>query len=362
GVARQPQFGLREVSLTKQTRSGGRAFAGASVGVTVTTIGPLRRPGPGAGRVRVTVAGRRLPVPGEDLYGVHGALAGAVRDLVAAREARRGRDALVLAHGGEQALLADRQRQVVVGVAERAGHAAAAGVEDPHVVGDPAEHGRGVAGAEDRLLLAVAVEQQRLRGARERPLRLEPARRPLLRQELLDHAQVLGHGLGGPAGHEVGVVVAEHRHARRLDAEHGHALADVALEAPDVLLGHAPRLAHQALRELRPAAAAVGDELDPVAQRLEDGHRGLARALLVVARPGVDEQRDPPAVRAGGSLPGRGRRRFRPGGSGVPCPRAAGAAALRPAPCGPAAPLEPALEALGGVARQDAPGVDERFE
>src|SRR5690606_29163373 len=96
-----------------------------------------------------------------------GAFVGAVMDLVAAREAgRRGSAAGRRAgpHGGEEALLADGHAEVVMGVAERAGHAAAAGVEHVDLVTHPAQDRGAGGGPEDGFLLTVTVELQRAAG------------------------------------------------------------------------------------------------------------------------------------------------------------------------------------------------------
>lgn len=68
----------------------------------------------------------------------------------------------VFADGGEEALFADGAGDVVVGffVAEGAGHAAAAGVEFARgAVGDQIQQCVGGAGADEGLLVAVAVEE-----------------------------------------------------------------------------------------------------------------------------------------------------------------------------------------------------------
>src|SRR4051812_32532362 len=95
-----------------------------------------------------------------------GALPNAVADLLAARYAggRYQRAGRRLAQRRKQTLLADLHREVVVlGLeAERARHAAAAGVELGHFgAGDALEQRNRGGGAGQRLLVAVAVEDDR---------------------------------------------------------------------------------------------------------------------------------------------------------------------------------------------------------
>src|SRR3954451_14089086 len=88
---------------------------------------------------------------------------GEVADLLAARDPGRGDDDVgrLVAQRREQPQIADRPRDLVVlGLeAERPGHAAAARVElDDLGPRDPLEQRAGRLGADARLLVAVAVE------------------------------------------------------------------------------------------------------------------------------------------------------------------------------------------------------------
>ena len=104
---------------------------------------------------------RRRKRLGGDLENVSRAGVGVMRDLFAAGESADGDGRVAaIAHGGEEALLADRPGDIMVGglVPERTGHAAAAAVNFAGVaMGDGAEQGEGVGGADQGFLVTMPV-------------------------------------------------------------------------------------------------------------------------------------------------------------------------------------------------------------
>ena len=96
-------------------------------------------------------------------------------------------------HGRRQPPVAERDRDVVVLAleAERAGHAAAAGVDLAHLVARPRQRVHRRRGAHDGLLVAVAVQQRLARRAWTSDS-VSPRSR-LAQQELLEQRALLGH-------------------------------------------------------------------------------------------------------------------------------------------------------------------------
>ena len=155
--------------------------------------------------------------------------AGLLGDLLAATEAG-GNDQGVfgcLAHGGEEHLLADRDRHVValpLLEAEGAGHTAAAGVEHLQIEPEIAQHLHRVVHVEDRFLMAVAVEQ----GLALQPGEIDRVLSLLMGQEFAEGEDLAAQALGVLiAGEEVGHLVAEDGHAARLQADDRRPLADL---------------------------------------------------------------------------------------------------------------------------------------
>src|SRR5690606_21220863 len=160
----------------------------------------------------------------------------------------------------------------------------------------PAQHGGTGAGAQYGLLLAVPVERQPAGRLGEVLLGLEAPAGPLLGEEVLDHPHVACQRASVLTWQQVGVVVGEGGHARRLEPYDRHTAVDVALEPRDVGAGHALSLAQEALGDLRPATAAVVHELDVVAEPFEDLDRRASRPWLVELGPRVHEQGHRPAL------------------------------------------------------------------
>ncbi len=123
-----------------------------------------------------------------------GPAAGQMLNLLAARDP--GRDDLGLRggglHRGRQPTVSERDRDVVVFAleAERAGHPAAARVDLLDLEARPAERCDSGRRADERLLVAVPVEQRFLAVRAERKLE---AAAPLADQELLEQERLPGH-------------------------------------------------------------------------------------------------------------------------------------------------------------------------
>ena len=132
--------------------------------------------------------------------------------------------AVGLSYGGEEHQLADGHRQVVVLllVAKRAGHAAAARADlGNRVPLGEAEHVLGGSGGGNRLLLAVAVEDH-LNLIPRKLVFGDAAPLHLAHQELINKKGVAGQ-LSGLAevfgGGQVGVLVPKREYGRWLDAD-----------------------------------------------------------------------------------------------------------------------------------------------
>src|SRR3954452_16670154 len=156
-----------------------------------------------------------MPCPGPD----------AVADLLAARDAG-GRDEGVRggrAEGGEQPLLADLHRQVVVLCleAERARHPAAAGVELGDLrPRDALEQRDGRRRARERLLVAVAVEEDRAAGYRGVASQDQRTLVDRLDEQLLDQPRLRRDRLRAlVARQQAEVLLAQRQQARRLAAD-----------------------------------------------------------------------------------------------------------------------------------------------
>src|SRR5882724_778785 len=149
-----------------------------------------------------------------------GAATGQVLDLLPARDA--GRDDLGFRggglHGGRQASIAERDRDVVVLAleAERAGHAAAAGVDLLDLEARPAERRDRGRRADERLLMTVPMEQRLpavgAEGERE-------STGALANEELLEQEGLPGDGARVVAAHQVHGLVAQRQQARGLEPD-----------------------------------------------------------------------------------------------------------------------------------------------
>ncbi len=137
--------------------------------------------------------------------------------------------------GGEEPELTDAHRQVVVLrlEAERAGHAAASGVDlDDLGARDAAEQGRGRGGTRERLLVAVAVEQHAAAADRVLPREDEPAVGEASRSSS-SGSRVAAATAGSRVVREQGqVLVAQGQQARRLHADDGHAAGAASASRP----------------------------------------------------------------------------------------------------------------------------------
>src|SRR5262245_57768709 len=158
-------------------------------------------------------------------------------DLLPARNAR-GHD-LRLLRGRldrrREPTVPERHRDVVVLAleAERAGHAAAARIDLLDLEPGPAECRYRGRRADERLLMAVAVEQRLLALGAERER--EPAG-ALADQELFEQERVLRDGASVVAAHQIHGLVAQGQKTRRLEADDRDAAARVwrqTLDVPD---------------------------------------------------------------------------------------------------------------------------------
>ena len=230
---------------------------------------------------------------------------GKVVDLLATGDAGDGdgRVAVRAPDGGKEPVLTHGLRDVVVLrlEAEGAGHAAAAGIDEFDVVaGDEAQcpH-RGLA-ANERLLVAVRMQQDPHREVVSKKVRDLGVVRRELRHEFIDEDGLIGDQGGGFARNEVGVFVAEGEEAGRFDADDRRALLGVGLQEPDIGLGPLAGEHQLALGDRGPTAAAeLLDDADAETEGFQHLHGGLARARLVEVGEGVGEEDCFAAGRAG---------------------------------------------------------------
>src|SRR5262245_18135500 len=214
-----------------------------------------------------------------------GAPARQVLDLLAAGDA--GRDDLGLGgrglHRGRQPAIAERDGDVVVLAleAERSGHAAAAGVDLLDLEARPAKRRNRGRRADERLLVAMAVEQRLLALGAECQGQAAAA---LADQELLEQERLLRDRPGVVGAHEVDRLVAQGQEARGLEPDDRDAPARVRRQALDVPEGVLARLAEHALGDERPPAALAVDEYDSISRRLQDTHRRPRDLRYVVRR------------------------------------------------------------------------------
>src|SRR5438034_11714822 len=141
-----------------------------------------------------------------------------MRDLLPARDAGRhdhgvrGRRL----HGGGQAAIAERDGDVVVLAleAERARHPAAPGIDLFHPEARPPEGRDRRRRADERLLVAVPMQERRPAAAAEAELETT---RALAREELLEQEGMARHGPRVVGAEEVTRLVAPREEARRLE-------------------------------------------------------------------------------------------------------------------------------------------------
>ena len=119
--------------------------------------------------------------------------------------------------GGEEAAVPDGQRHLVVLllVPKGSGHAATAGIHFfNRCLGQEPEDPEAGAGADEGLLMAMAVQQEGRRRGSER--QAEPPLLVQTGQKLLDQEGSLGEPLGPGVVDQVGVLVAKREDAARL--------------------------------------------------------------------------------------------------------------------------------------------------
>ena len=164
-------------------------------------------------------------------------------------------------------------RQVVVlGLeSERAGHAAAAGVELGDLgAGDLRSSAERRGGARERLLVAVAVEQDAAAADGLVLRQVEPAVGDGLEQQFLRQAGRAATACARRvAGQQGQVLVAQREQARGLHADDRHAAAGRVTQARGHARRHPPGLVEQALGQAGPATAARGLEPDLPAGELQ---------------------------------------------------------------------------------------------
>src|SRR3954469_1196450 len=218
--------------------------------------------------------------------------AGLLGDLLAATEAR-GNDQGVLrslAHGGEEHLLAHRDRDVValpLLEAEGAGHAAAAGVEHLQIEPEIAQHLHRVVHVEDRFLMAMAVEQGLA-------LQLREIDRVLLDEEFAEGEDLAAQALGVLiAGEEVEHLIAEDRHAARLQADDRNPLADLlpqrVQDLPELPLS---LIEHPIVVERAPATEMLPGDRHLESRRLQHLDGGARRGGMEIVVEGVRPEED----------------------------------------------------------------------
>src|SRR5262249_37664100 len=209
----------------------------------------------------------------QDLRRVLGPATGQVLDLLAAGNA--GRDDLGLRgrglHGRGEATITERDRDVVVLAleAERARHTAAARVDLLDLEARPAERPDRRRRADQRLLVAVPVEQSLLAVAPERERESLGA---LAHQEFLEEERLRGDRPRVVCAYEVDRLVAEGQETRGLETDDGHAAPRVRRQSRHVPLRVLARLAEHPLGDERPAAALAVHQDDAITARLAYFH------------------------------------------------------------------------------------------
>src|SRR5215204_4001093 len=190
---------------------------------------------------------------------MHGGFASEVGDVMTATGAGgddHGARRLV-AHGREKPAFANRARDVVMlaGIAERTGHAAAAGVEiDDRRVRDRRQQRLRGRDERHRLLMTVAVEQDGVRAGLQRKLCASRC------DELFEQYGAPGDDFSAPARfstQQCWNIFANRRETTRLAEDQRPPGIGVYEEQVGVPRGHGPRIAEQTLRNLRPSAAAI---------------------------------------------------------------------------------------------------------
>jgi len=214
-------------------------------------------------------------------------------DLLAATEAV-GHDPYVLrrlAHGRQQHLFADFHRHVVVlpgFEAERAGHAAAARIDHLDVKAEIAEDFLRIAQLEDRLLVAMPVDDR---------LAVEPRQRDVigfLRQELAQQERLAAQALRILIlRKEIGQLVAEDGDAARLEPDDRRAGADVVPQGVEDLAELAPCEAeHAEVVERAAAAERLRGNGNVIAGGLQDLDGRLRRLRMEIVVEGVRPEQD----------------------------------------------------------------------
>ena len=133
----------------------------------------------------------------------------------------------------------------------------------------------------ERLLVAVAVEDDRPARAPATPGRAERAVVDRLDEQLLDQPGLLRDGLRARVVREqLQVLLAQRQQARRLAADDRHAALGVRREPPAIASRHAARLVEQALGDARAPAAAGALQPHAVAGGLEQLDRRAADRRL----------------------------------------------------------------------------------
>src|SRR5580765_4066168 len=177
-----------------------------------------------------------------------GSAAGQMLNLLAARDP--GRDDLGLRggglHRGRQPAVSERDRDVVVFAleAERAGHPAAARVDLLDLESRPAERRDGGRRADERLLVAVPVEQRLLAVRAERKLEATAA---LADQELLEQERLPGHRSRVVRADELDRLVTQGQKTRGLEPDDRDAASRIRRQALDVPGGVLARLGEHAI-------------------------------------------------------------------------------------------------------------------
>ena len=152
-------------------------------------------------------------------------------------------------------------------VAKRARHPATTRVEFFHVEPfDSPQRRYGVGGAEQRLLLAVTVEQDLPLARSKRKVR----HRLAVRDERVDHPGCLGDHLGVGSEAKVAVFINQGEQATRLDPEDRDPLPGGLDQSRNIPGGKLPAQVEQPLRDRRSTAARQPGELDPITARFED--------------------------------------------------------------------------------------------
>ena len=200
------------------------------------------------------------------------------------------------AHRGQQPILADGAADFVVVflVAEVARHATTAAGDDLDFVARSLQHVHRHLVADQRLVMAMAVEQ-RLAGI------CSPGRIKLIRLKRMGHKLLEGEGL---LGHDPGVVHDRRpgpdtrragQDTARFDADNGDALLGIGRQQSDVVIDPGLGLVGLAAGDQRTSAAfaLVGEE-DLVAGCVQHPHGGLANLGFVVVGPGVVKENDRP--------------------------------------------------------------------